>query len=206
MIDNETTKSDHPILGDPALPSWLETGRRVLSVFGRIELTLAVIALSAVVIISASQAILRYTIGASLWWAQEVAQLTIVIAYFFGVSYIFKIRQYILIEFLSTMASIRIQLLMYIFAQILTIAFAATVAFLLYRFAPMLMRMYTPTLGLPEFLRSAPLAIASVMMVLTSIYYLIFGVWAIVKGLDGDSIDELEHMALIANVPENIEF
>lgn len=204
MNDTITTPG-HPNLGGPVLPSWLETGRRVLATIGRIELTLAVIALVIVVVLSAAQAILRYTIGTSLWWAQEVAQLTIVIAYFFGVSYLFKIRQYILVEFLSMKLSIRIQLMLYIMAQVLTIAFTATVFVLLIRFAPMLWNMTTPTLGLPEFLRSLPLAIASTMMVVTSLYYLAFGLWALSTGVPGSSLDEIEQLALIATMPEDID-
>jgi TRAP-type C4-dicarboxylate transport system permease small subunit len=204
MNDTVTTPG-HPDLGGPPLPTWLETGKRFLAVIGRIELTLAVIALVIVVVLSAAQAILRYTIGASLWWAQEVAQLTIVVAYFFGVSYLFKIRQYILVEFLSLKFSIRIQLMLYVFAQILTIAFTATVFVLLIRFAPMLLQMTTPTLGLPELLRSLPLAIASTMMVVTSLYYLAFGLWALATNVPGTSLDEIEQMALIGWMPEELD-
>jgi TRAP-type C4-dicarboxylate transport system permease small subunit len=204
MNDTVTTQG-HPDLGGPTLPSWLETGKRFLAFIGRIELTLAVIALVIVVVLSAAQAILRYTIGTSLWWAQEVAQLTIVIAYFFGVSYLFKIRQYILVEFLSLKFSIRIQLMLYIFAQILTIAFTATVFVLLVRFAPMLMQMTTPTLGLPELLRSLPLAVASTMMVVTSFYYLAFGIWALATNVPGSSLDEIEQMALIGQMPAELD-
>lgn len=204
MNDTVTTPG-HPDLGGPALPPWLEPGKRILAFIGRIELTLAVIALVVVAVLSGAQAILRYTIGASLWWAQEVAQLTIVIAYFFGISYLFKIRQYILVEFLSLKFSIRAQLVLYIFAQILTIAFTATVFVLLMRFAPMLLQMTTPTLGLPEFLRSLPLAIASTMMVLTSVYYLAFGIWALAAGVTGTSLDEIEEMAIIGHMPEELD-
>lgn len=203
MIDKVTTPG-HPLDG-PVLPSWLAAGKRFLAVIGKVELTLAVIALAIVVVISGSQAILRYTIDASLWWAQEVAQLTIVIAYFFGVSYLFKIRQYILIEFLSMKLNIRIQLMLYIMAQVLTIAFTVTVFVLLMRFLPILMDMTTPTLGLPEFLRSAPLAIASTMMALTSFYYLAFGIWALVTGVEGDTLEEIEELALIAEAPLELE-
>ncbi|MGR3661703.1 MAG: TRAP transporter small permease [Paracoccaceae bacterium] len=201
-MNQETATPGHPVLGGPSLPSWLESGRRVLAVIAKIELTLAVIALVIVVVLSASQAILRYTIGASLWWAQEVAQLTIVVAYFFGVSYLFKIRQYILIEFLSMKLSIRAQLVLYVIAQIITIVFTATVFVLLVRFAPMLMQMTTPTLGLPELLRSMPLAIASTMMVVTSLYYLAFGLWALSAGVTGNSLDDVEEMALITTMME----
>lgn len=204
MIDGVTT-SDHPLVDGPALPSWLETGRRILLLIGRTELFLAATALSIVAIVSGAQAILRYTIGASLWWAQEVAQLTIILSYFFGVSYLFKIRQYILIEFVSMMMSIRIQLVLYIIAQILTIIFTGTVLVLLIRYAPALMRQTTPSLGLPEFIRSVPLAIASAMMVLTSIYYLAFGVWALLAGVSAKYLDDIEYMALIAAMPEDLD-
>lgn len=204
-MNEEVATPGHPAMGGPTLPSWLESGRRVLAFIAQIELTLAVIALVIVVVLSAAQAILRYTIDASLWWAQEAAQLTIVVAYFFGISYLFKIRQYILIEFLSMKMSIRVQLMMYIVAQIITIVFTATIFVLLVRFAPMLLQMTTPTLGLPELLRSMPLAIASTMMVLTSLYYLAFGIWALSTGVNGNSLDDIEEMALITTMPDEPE-
>ena len=189
----------------PELPAWLETPRRVLAVIGRIEMVLAVIALIFVVTLSGAQAILRYTIDASLWWAQEVAQLTIVIAYFFGVSYVYKARQYILIEFLSMKFPIRVQMLMYLFAQILAILFSGTVVVLIWRFAPALMGMMTPTLRLPDLVRALPLAIASTMIVITSLYYFAFGLWALLTGVDGVTVDEIERRALISSMPDEPE-
>lgn len=185
------------------LPPWLEGPRRLLAAIGRVELVLAVIALVIVVLLSGAQAILRYTLDAQLWWAQEVAQLTIIVAYFFGVSYVFKVRQYILIEFLSSKFSLRVQMVMYVAAQLLTIGFAATVVVLIWRFAPALMGMTTPLLGLPDLIRAAPLAVASSMQVLTSLYYLAFGLWVLARGIEGREVAEVERWALVATVAED---
>lgn len=196
----ETVTVPGPHSGGPALPPWLERTRRVLAVIGGIEMVLAVTALSVVVVLSGAQAILRYTIGASLWWSQEVAQLTILVAYFFGVSYVFKARQYILIEFVSAQFSMRVQLIFYIFAQVMTIVFALTTVVLIWRFAPLLMNMVTPTLRLPDLIRALPLGIASVMLALTSLYYLAFGIWALSRGITGSSLYEVEARALVATM------
>lgn len=190
-----------PSFGEgPALPAWLERPRRALAVIGEIEMVLAILALVFVVVLSGSQAILRYTVDASLWWAQEVAQLTIVIAYFFGVSYVYKARQYILIEFLSMRLPVRLQLLLYIFAQVLAIIFAATVVVLIIRFSPTLLNMVTPTLRLPDLLRAIPLGIASTMIVITSFYYLAFALWAFANRVPGDTLEEIERMALVSEL------
>lgn len=185
----------------PELPRWLAGPRRILAAIGRVELVLAITALIVVVVLSGAQAILRYTVNASLWWAQEVAQLTIVVAYFFGVSYVVKAQQEILIEFLAHKMPLRVQLVMYAFAQLLTIAFSATVLVLIWRFAPALMGMVTPTLQLPDLVRIAPLGIASAMIVLTGFYYLAWALWALSARLDAPSLPALEQTALIATLP-----
>jgi TRAP-type C4-dicarboxylate transport system permease small subunit len=204
-VNEAVSASGHPQTDGPTLPAGLASARRLLIAVGKVELFLAVVALVLVVVVSGAQAILRYTIDASLWWAQESAQLTIVIAYFFGISYMFKARQYILIEFFSMRFSVRVQMYMYIFAQILAIIFTVTCFVLLIRFAPSLMGMTTPTLGLPDMVRVLPFGIGSAMIAVTSVYYLAFAVWVLRSGVKGGSVADLEQMALLAGTPEDLD-
>lgn len=179
------------------LPKGLADFRRFLLVVGRIELWLAIVALLVVVALSTAQAGLRYSVGASLWWAQEIAENTIMVAYFLGVSYVFKTRQYIVIEFVSSIAPMRVQMILYIIAQILALLFAIGTLYLVYLFSPTLLNMTTPVLKLPAIITPAPLIVASAMIALTSVYYLSFAFWALISGVTGTSLDDIEAVALI---------
>ena len=125
--------------------------------------------------------------------------------YFFGISYVFKTRQYILIEFVSAMAPPKLQLVFYCFAQILAVVFAGGTVWLLYLFLPTLLNMQTPLLGLPAFIGPIPLAVGSAMIVVTSLYYLAFGLWALVQGITGRTLHDIESIALITPPLEDAE-
>lgn len=179
------------------LPPWLAAARRALAAIGRVELTLAIIALVVVVVLSGSQAFLRYLFGTSLWWAQEVAENTILVAYFLGISYVYKASQDIVVDFVSLLMPMRVQLFFYLLAQVLTAVFCAVTVWLIYTFVPTLLDMRTPVLSLPAVLTPAPLALASAMMVLTSLYYLVFAAWALIRGPVGTTLADIEAVALI---------
>ena len=42
--------------------------------------------------------VLRFAFNYGIWWIQEIVQLAILSAYFLGTSYIFKARQYLVID------------------------------------------------------------------------------------------------------------
>ena len=188
------------------LPKGLAVCRRFLHRVGQAELVIAITALLVVVGLSFAQAFLRYTLGTSLWWAQEVAENTIIVSYFLGVSYVFKTRQYILIEFVSLLLPVRGQLLLYVFAQIVTAVFAAIMVVLVFQFAPTLLNMRTPVLALPAIISALPIATASAMMVATSFYYLAFALWALATGTHFGEMTDTERPGLVSRPLENIEW
>lgn len=177
---------------DIDLPRGLAGFRRLLRLTGQVELVTAIIALIVVVVLSGAQAFLRYSIGASLWWAQEVAENTIMITYFLGISYVFKTRQYIIVEFVSSALPIRVQLVFYVIAQILAFVFTLAILYLVYLFSPTLLNMTTPVLRLPAIITPGPLIVASAMIALTSVYYLALAIWALWKGPVGHVIEDTE--------------
>ena len=183
-------------IGDQ-LPKGLAAFRRLLHFVGRVELGLAIAALVVVVGLSTAQAFLRNTVGASLWWAQEIAENTIMFTYFLGVSYVFKTRQYIVIEFVSSLSPLRLQMVFYLIAQVLAFIFAVAVLWLVYLFSPTLLNMTTPVLKLPAIVNSGPLILASAMIALTSIYYLAFGLWAMASNRMGHSLYEMEAQGIV---------
>jgi len=195
MGDGTTASAAHPL--PPDLPRALAACRRLLAGIGRIELALAIAALVVVVALSTAQAFLRYTLGTSLWWAQEVAENMIMVSYFFGISYVFKTRQEIYVEFLTSMAPLRLQLVFYLVEQVLTFVFAMALLWLTYLFSPTLFNMTTPVLKLPAFVNSAPLTFATMMMVLTSLYYFAFGLWAFGRSGTRGLLADVEERGLI---------
>jgi C4-dicarboxylate transporter, DctQ subunit len=187
------------------LPKELAVIRRFLSHIGTVEIVTAMAGLAITVVLSASQAFLRYTFGTSLWWAGEIIQYAVFASYFLGISYVFKTRQYILIEFVSTQFPLKLQLVFYCVAQVLAAVFAAGTVWLLYLFLPTLLNMQSPVLGLPAWILPIPLTLGSAMIVVTSLYYLAFGLWALAQGVAGDTLHEIESVALIAEPLKDAE-
>lgn len=179
------------------LPGGLALFRRLLAAIGRIELVLAIIALIVVVVLSTAQAFLRYSLGTSLWWAQEVAANTVMVSYFLGIAYVFKTRQEIFIEFLTGMVPMRLQMVLFLFEQVLALVFALTLLWLVYLFSPTLFNMRTPVLGLPAIVTPAPLILSTVSIGLTSIYYFAFGLRALGRPTSARFISEIEEQGLI---------
>lgn len=154
----------------------LATLRRVLALVGIAELWLAVAAFAAVVLLTIVQVGLRYFFDASLWWAQEVSQMMILVAYFQGIAYAFKTRQYIVINFLAERLSPAAQLRCYLLAQLLVVVFCGVV---LVEGAAILPRQYlmlTYILHIPRMYLGLPLLLAAASMIATSVYYAL-AVW-----------------------------
>lgn len=150
--------------------------RRFLALVGIAELWLAVAAFAAVVLLTIVQVGLRYFFDASLWWAQEVSQMMILVAYFQGIAYAFKTRQYIVINFLAERLSPAAQLRCYLLAQLLVVVFCSVV---LVEGAAILPRQYlmlTYILHIPRMYLGLPLLLAAASMIATSVYYAL-AVW-----------------------------
>lgn len=180
-----------------AMPRGLVLLRQFLAAVGRAELVLAVFALIIVVILSAAQAGLRYVGGMSLWWAQEVAEVTILFTYFLGISYVFKTRQEIYIEFVAMLTPVRVQLGMFIFEQLVSLAFALALLWLVWLFAPVMLNMQTPLLKLPGWAPYIPLIFSTLMIALTSVYYCLYGLWAMSSATAETSLAEIEERGIV---------
>lgn len=184
-------------IAPPALPRGLAAARRFLAWVGRVELVLAIAALLVVVVLSCAQTFLRYSVGGSLWWAQEIAENMILVCYFSGVSYVFKTRQEIYIEFAASLAPIRGQVTLFVVEQVVTIAFSLALLWLVWLFSPTMFNMQSPVLKLPGWVTFAPLVFSSAMIAVTSAYYLAFGIWALSRGTGDNRIAEVEARGLI---------
>ena len=170
--------------------------RRVLACVGIAELWLAVAAFAAVVLLTIVQVGLRYFFEASLWWAQEVSQMMILVAYFQGIAYAFKTRQYIVINFLAERLSPAAQLRCYLFAQLLVVVFCGVVLVEGVAILPRQYLMLTYILHIPRMYLGLPLLFAAVSMIATSVYYAL-AVWRAARREPGAAVPDLEARRLV---------
>src|SRR6185436_8022102 len=96
--------------------------RKLLAAIGFVELWVAIAAFVFVVGLTMTQVLYRYLLAGSIWWAQEIAQLAMLVAYFFGIAYVYKARQEIIVGFLVNRLPRRTRVALAIFAQVLTLA------------------------------------------------------------------------------------
>lgn len=158
-----------------------------LRLLGRVELAITVAAFCGVVSLVTAQVTFRYLFDIGLVWVQEISQLMILVAYFFGTSFVFEARQYLIISILFDRFNERVKLPLYLAAQILTTAFCIMLVVELLRIAPNQLYMKTYILRLPRFYSSLPLLIASASLALTAVYYGVAAVRAVVR--QGPEVD-----------------
>jgi len=159
---------------------------------GQIELAITLVAFTFVIVLVTAQLGLRVAFTVGMVWAQEVAQLAVLIAYFFGASYIFKARQYVILSFFVERMPTRFQLAVYLLAQALTFGFCSLLVIELIGIAPAQLRMGTYILHIPRFYSSLPLIVAAASIAITSAYYAITAI-RVTRETDGPwHIDELE--------------
>ena len=144
---------------------------KALRLVGRLELLLMLVTFIGVVGLVSGQVFLRYVFNFGIVWAQEISQLLMLVAYFFGTSYVYKARQYLIIEFFFDRVPERWRLILYLATQALTVAFCTMLLVELIGIAPAQLRMKTHILHLPRLYSSLPLAIASASMAATAVYY-----------------------------------
>jgi len=163
----------------------------VLHVWGLLELSVAVTAFTAVVLINILQITLRYGFATSIFWVQEISQLLMLVAYFIGASCVFRARHYVIVELLVERLTPRRQLHAYALAQLLTVVFCAVILLEALRELPRLMTVHSVILHLPKAYAYLPLAVASASMILTTAYYGL-AVWRLAPGAPERSVAELE--------------
>lgn len=145
----------------------------VLRIVGLIELYVALTSFCLVVAMVVVQIGLRFFFHYSIWWAQEVSQLLMLFAYFLGISYLYKLRYDVIVDFLVRRLSWRTQLVLFVVAQLLTLALCLTLAVNMIELVPQQSRMRSYILGIPKVYSSFPLLIGSISMSITAVYYLV---------------------------------
>lgn len=158
-----------------------------------VELILAVAAFTAVVLVNIVQITLRYGFDSSIFWVQEISQLLMLVAYLIGASCVFRVRHYVIVEFLVERLAPHRQLYAYALAQGLTLLFCATILVEALAELPRLMTAYTVILHLPKAYAYLPLVIASASMIVTTAYYGL-AVWRMAARSPGQPVAELEAM------------
>ena len=144
---------------------------RGLRWIGRAELHLAVIAFAFVAGLTFYQVILRYAFAGSIWWAQEVAQLAMLVSYFFGIAYVYKANQDIVILMIVERLPAATQLTLYLAIQALIVLFCLVVFAQGVLLAPSQLNFRTYILNIPKFYSTLPLLLASLSMAATAVYF-----------------------------------
>ncbi|WP_257098533.1 TRAP transporter small permease [Pseudovibrio flavus] len=110
-----------------------------------------IVAVAAIAILIMAQVFMRYVMGNSLSWSEELVRWTFVWFIWIGVSYGFKTRKHISITVLPEMASPKVQRLMYIAVGIAMIIFFAWLAWIGYKqcTSPLMLRQRSPVLEFP---------------------------------------------------------
>lgn len=164
---------------------------KTLRLVGQVELILMLLTFIGVVALVSAQVFLRYLFNIGIVWAQEISQLMILVAYFLGTSYVYKSRQYLVIDIVFNRLSERLKLIFYLATQALIAAFCAMLLVELIGIAPFQLRMKTHILHLPRLFSSLPLAFASASMAATAVYY---GVRVVLeKRSTGRSLADIEN-------------
>ena len=145
--------------------------RRGLYWVGRAELLLAITAFASVAVLTSYQVVLRYGFNGSLWWAQEVAQLAMLVAYFLGIAYVYKANQDIVILFIAQRLPAAWRRPLYLAIQATIAVFCAIVAIQGLLLAPNQLRFKTYILNIPKFYSTLPLITASISMSITAVYF-----------------------------------
>jgi TRAP-type C4-dicarboxylate transport system permease small subunit len=177
-------------------PRGLVIFRQALRKLGTLELSIAVVAFAAAVVLNFTQIGLRYSFEKSIWWAQEISLLLMMIAYFFGISCVFRSRQYVDLHFVVERFPPRIQIYLYYVAQLLTTVFCLIVLVYGIHLAPDRLTTYTVILHLPEFFWMLPLLFASTSMIITSLYFTL-AVWKAAGRRPGVPLVDLEVTVLV---------
>ncbi len=193
-----------PPLGDGRQTEGLARVRRALGCVGTVELWLALVSFTAVVCLTIGMVTLRYGFDGSIWWAQEVSQMMILVAYFLGASYVFKTRQYIVVAFAFDRFPRRAQLPIYLLTQVLVIGFCCIIVFNLIAIAESQLSMRTVILHIPRFYGTLPLFFASISMIATSVYYAV-AVWRATAGRTEEDFHDFEAALLISQPVGEIE-
>ena len=149
------------------------TFRKVLAAIGFVELWVAMAAFVFVIALTMVQVLYRYLLAGSIWWAQEIAQLGMLIAYFFGIAYVYKANQDIVVGFLVNRLPRRVQVALTIFSQILIVCFCLFLVITGLELAPAQLVFFTYILNIPRFYSTLPLIVASASMAITAVYYAI---------------------------------
>ena len=174
--------------------------RKLLAAIGFVELRVAIAAFVFVVGLTMTQVLYRYLLAGSIWWAQEIAQLAMLIAYFFGIAYVYKAKQDIIVGFLVSRLSRGVQVALTIFTQVLIVMFCLFLVVTGLELAPAQLVFFTYILSIPRFYSTLPLIVASASMAITAVYYAIVA-WQSRK-LPPEAAEQAERDSLVVVASE----
>lgn len=154
-------------------PRGLVLLRVVVTALGRMEMVVAVAALSSAALIGMAQIALRYTTGRSFWWGQEVSILLMLVAYFVGGAVVYRLRYDVVVSFFVDRIAPALRHPVYIFVQLLTLLFWGILAWHLVTMIPAGLKTYSAIMRIPKVFAMLPLLYASISISILTLYVLL---------------------------------
>ncbi|MCO6381481.1 TRAP transporter small permease [Oceanicola sp. 502str15] len=152
----------------------LDFGRSGLRLLGRLEVALAIIALSVIIVIMLNQVFSRYILGQPSIWAEELATYLLIWLAFVAASVTYKMKRHIAIQTYATFVGPRVRALTHVVIHLIIAAVLLTVI----AYIPDAMRTerLQSTVGLPVDIKlhwffTVPTLVTFISMTLTALFY-----------------------------------
>jgi C4-dicarboxylate transporter DctQ subunit len=140
---------------------------------GKLEITLCKILMCWIVLLTGISVVLRYGFNYSLHWSQEITLLCAQYLYFIGAAYLFKTREYIIIEFLFERFPDSVKVPCAMFMHIVMLIFLGIVFWQGYLMQLVEVNIQSFVLNWPRNYWSLPILLSSVSIGFTLLYYLL---------------------------------
>lgn len=147
--------------------------RKLLKVIGRIELAICKILMTWIVLLTGVSVLLRYGFNYSLHWSQEITLLSAQYLYFMGAAYIFKTKEYIIMDFLFLKLPNGLKIPTAVAVHLMMLTFLGVTIWQAYL---MIIKQWTTTsfvLNLPRGHWTLPVLAGCISIALTLTYYLL---------------------------------
>lgn len=144
---------------------------RALSLIGRCELVVAILALLAITGLNAVAIVLRYAFNSSLVWSEEISLLLTNVLVFIGAAAMVKARADVALEFFVRRFPRRLQWLLALLAWLCCLAFGAILVVEGVSLYPLQINTTSYILELPRFYATVPLIVGGASIAATGLYY-----------------------------------
>jgi TRAP-type C4-dicarboxylate transport system permease small subunit len=147
--------------------------RKLVRRIGVVELILCKIIISWIVLLTGVSILLRYGFNYSLHWSQEIILLSAQYLYFLGAAYIFKVKEYIIMEYFFTKLPEMLKIPTIVTIHLLMLFFLGLVVWQSFLVIMKQWSISSFVLNLPRGHWTIPVFLGCISIALTLTYYLL---------------------------------